>query len=235
MSEAAVREIFKRRKLIVEEPPRDAAVEECNVLVINASQAMAKEITMELALRIPGCSIMYAPSVELAKWILKRRKLDLIVSSPLLPDGGIRKLREVLETLASPPDLLVVGELPAGGVLGFGGSIYRCTALERYGARAAGPQDGQGGEHGGENLNRAIAELGADLRNDLNNPLQEIVAMVFVAQAKETKGAGNTQQALQAIGRAAQNMSLVVNRLEDKIRDAVGGQPVKAAPSPARA
>lgn len=65
-----------------------------------------------------------------------------------------------------------------------------------------------------------IRALGADLRNDLNNPLQEIVAMVFVAQA--TGGlAQPTNQALEAIDRAAKNMATVVSKLEEEDTEVV--------------
>jgi signal transduction histidine kinase len=69
-------------------------------------------------------------------------------------------------------------------------------------------------------LTRTISELGADLRNDLNNPLQEIVAMAFVAHAS----AGLSpvaEQALSAIQRAAGSMEAVVKNIEDKIRGVV--------------
>ncbi len=211
---------FKRRILEVREPQRqEPATDEFNVLVINSSQVMAKEITMELALRIPGCSIMYAPSIELAKWILRRRKLQLVVSSPILPDGGIVKLRDTLENMESPPDLMVVGELHSDAVTALNSSIYRCTALKRYNSRSRVVRPAAVKKN--ENLGRKIADLGADLRNDLNNPLQEIVAMVFVAQAAGVKGAPNTQEALCAIDKAAKNMAKVVNGLEDKIRNVV--------------
>ena len=64
-----------------------------------------------------------------------------------------------------------------------------------------------------------MKNLGADIRNDLNNPLQEIVAMVFVAKAS---GQSETaDKALEAISNAAQNMAVVVSTLEDKIRGIV--------------
>ena len=65
-----------------------------------------------------------------------------------------------------------------------------------------------------------IRSLGADLRNDLNNPLQEIVAMVFVAQASGAVSE-STGQALEAIDRAAKNMAQVVSRLEQKMLEVV--------------
>lgn len=57
------------------------ASSEVNVLVINDSQDMAKEMSMQLTLALPGCSITYAPTIELAKWILGRRSINLVVSA----------------------------------------------------------------------------------------------------------------------------------------------------------
>ena len=74
------------------EPVRAEGGSGYSVLVINSSQEMAREITKELTLGIPGCSIMYAPTIELARWIIKRRAIDLVVSCPVLPDGSIIKL-----------------------------------------------------------------------------------------------------------------------------------------------
>jgi len=65
-----------------------------------------------------------------------------------------------------------------------------------------------------------ISSLGADIRNDLNNPLQEIVAMAFVATSSDGLSP-IAEEALSAIQRAATNMSSVVNSLEDKIRSVV--------------
>jgi signal transduction histidine kinase len=72
-------------------------------------------------------------------------------------------------------------------------------------------------------LKKRITHLGADLRNDLNNPLQEIVAMAFVASAFLDTNDGQplseeTDRALRAINQAAQGMAQVVNNLEQKIR-----------------
>ena len=68
-------------------------------------------------------------------------------------------------------------------------------------------------------VDESIKNLGADIRNDLNNPLQEIVAMVFVAKA--TEESATTNNALEAIDKAAQNLASVVKGLEDKIRGLV--------------
>ena len=66
----------------------------------------------------------------------------------------------------------------------------------------------------------AISLLGADLRNDLNNPLQEIVAMAFVATSS-SELSSTAEEALGAIQRAATSMASVIDTLEDKIRGAI--------------
>ena len=199
-----------------------------NVLVINDSHAMAKEITMQLTLALPGCSITYAPTIELAKWILSRRKISLVVSSPVLPDGGIARLRDSLQKLNSPPDVVVVGDLALRSAELFKESSYEFAAVRRMGGRADLPAPISKNRPTAAASNQAapppvdtkIRALGADIRNDLNNPLQEIVAMVFVAQAAGAL-AEPTSHALEAIDKAAKNMAQVVSKLEDKIFDVV--------------
>lgn len=205
---------------------------EFRVLVINASQEMAKEITLQLTINMPGCSIMYAPTIELARWILSRRKIDLVVSSPLLPDGSIIRLKSVLEKSGAPPQVVIVGNLNEAAAEAFEHSGYEIATVKRL-----------SGAFGGSNNQRfspptflsrskssaasvtsleaseKLRTLGADLRNDLNNPLQAIVAMVFVAKAGGSSSAA-AQEALDAIENAAKNMSTVVRGLEDKIRRA---------------
>jgi len=210
------------------ERSRQAESAEFPVLVVNSSQDMAKEMTMQLTLAIPGCSIMYAPTLELAAWILKRRSIKLVVSSPVLPDGGITRLTPVLRDLERSPDLVVVGNLNLRCAEKFGELGYEFAAmkpitkpdtedLRQQMLTAVAPQNSPSPV---KNRPEPIRALGADIRNDLNNPLQEIVAMVFVAQAAASV-APATKQALEAIDRAAQNMASYVNGLEDKIRDVV--------------
>ncbi len=199
--------------------------EEHVVLVINSSQEMAKEITLQLTIAIPACSIMYAPTIELAKWILSRRTIDLVVSSAILPDGNISRLKDLFATMKSAPDVVVVGDLSSKNTEIFRNSGYEFSEIRRLGAPTGPvinrihPKPTVNRE--GTALNRSIKTLGADLRNDLNNPLQEIVAMVFVAQASGA-ASPTTGQALEAIDRAAKNMADVVKGLEEKISKVVG-------------
>lgn len=185
------------------------------VLVINASHEMAKEITLQLTLGIPTCSIMYAPSIHIARWILARRHIDLVVSSPILPDGPIGRLRDSLEKMASPPNVVVVGNMNATSAELFGKGGYEFSSVRRLGELSV--EEPVTPKQEALPFDNKVKSLGADLRNDLNNPLQEIVAMVFVAQAGAPSEAG-TSQALNAIEKAAKNMAKIVSGLEDRIK-----------------
>jgi hypothetical protein len=184
-----------------------------NVLVINASHTMAHEITAQLTENLPGSTILFAPTLSIALWILKRRCIDLILSTDQLPDGSLSKLHEFLELMSPPPELLILSDLNSTRSQMASHPGYRFVEVRRLSYRNdSAPETAP--------LTCTISELGADLRNDLNNPLQEIVAMAFVAHAS----AGLSpvaEQALSAIQRAAGNMEHVVKNLEDKIRGVV--------------
>ncbi|RMD86299.1 MAG: hypothetical protein D6808_03700 [Candidatus Dadabacteria bacterium] len=178
-------------------------------LVVNASSAMAKEITLALSLKTPGCSIIYSPGIKIAAWILGKKDVDLVVSSPVLPDGSVSALVPLCKSKPTPPDLVVVGaeEGNSRSLIGDAGYLFR--SIKRFGGA-----DTQKAEKGQDD---PIRSLGADIRNDLNNPLQEIVAMVFVAKAtKEISPA--TVEALEAIERAAEGMADTIKGIEDRIR-----------------
>jgi signal transduction histidine kinase len=193
------------------------------VLVINASQDMAQEITVELSRTLPGCSILFAPTLSLALWMLKRRSIDIILSSAILPDGPLSKLHESLQHISPPPELVILSDLTTTRSNLGSHPGYRFVELRRvpsqqpYSPAASAPQSQQ-----------EISSLGANLRNDLNNPLQEIVAMAFVATSSEGLSPV-AEEALSAIQRAATNMATVVNSLEDKIRSVVD-TPFKVQP-----
>lgn len=190
---------------------------DCSVLVVNNSDHMAKEITHELSLAIPGCSIIYAPTLELARLILKRRPIHLVVSSSVLPDGSVTKLKEELTLHPTPPEVLVVGAVGRESLSESGYSFVRMKKLQEPASITPTPKTSIGMPFRHKTGKNHIKELGADLRNDLNNPLQEIVAMAFVAKANGELSPA-AEQALFAIERAAQNMSTIVNGLEEKIR-----------------
>lgn len=187
-------------------------------LVINASTEMARPMTSELSVALPGCAILFAPTLDLALWILKRRAIDLVVTSPIFPDGPITRLHEFLEQLETPPELVVVGNLHEAPTAKEPIAGYRYVSMRRLGSGAVSAN--QDSPSSDDSLSNAVRALSADLRNDLNNPLQEIVAMAFVAQAS----AGISplaEQALSAIERAASGMATIVNSLEDKIHGVV--------------
>ncbi len=184
------------------------------VLVVNASQQTAQEITLELSRTLPGCSILFAPTLQLALWILKRRSIDIILSSAVLPDGPLSRLHETLETMSPPPELVILSDLTTTRADLGAHPGYRFVELRRVQSRAP--------YAAAENRSNEtqITTLGANIRNDLNNPLQEIVAMAFVATSSEGLSP-IAEEALSAIQRAASNMSNLVNSLEDKIRSVV--------------
>ena len=195
------------KPLIPARPPV-VAPEGCTVLVINASQSMAHEITLELSRTIPGSTILFAPTLSLALWILKRRTINLILSSAILPDGALATLHQFIELMAPPPELVVISDLHSSRAELGSHPGYRFVELRRVSTRQGdAPQM----------IQSRISELGANIRNDLNNPLQEIVAMAFVAHTSQGLSP-MAEEALSAIQRAAGNMADVVNRLEDKIR-----------------
>ena len=205
-------------------PPQDFQSEkpEVKVLVINSCQKMAKEITLELMQSFVGAAITYAPTFTLAKLILNKRNFDVIVSSSRMPDGRVQTLQETLNSKENPPALVVIGDAKSakGEMLGVSGYLF--SSLRKI-DQAAIRQNIR--VETASNLQKApdpIQNLGADLRNDLNNPLQEIVAMVYVARS-QAASADVTQEALEAITRATKNLSSVVKGIEQKIRLAVAG------------
>ncbi len=191
-----------------------AAPAGCTVLVINASQSMAHEITVQLSSTLPGSTILFAPTLSLALWILKRRHIDLILSSATLPDGALSTLHEFIELMSPPPELVIISNLHSSRAEFGSHPGYRFVELRRLSALNQGAQPEQRG------IAKKISDLGADIRNDLNNPLQEIVAMAFVAHSSQGISPV-AEEALSAIQRAAGNMANVVNMLEDKIRGVV--------------
>jgi signal transduction histidine kinase len=216
--------------------------DEYRVLVINGSGEMAKEISLQLTLGIPGCSIMYAPSIQLARLILARRVVNLIVSSTVLPDGGLVKLKAMLESLPSQSasrsaDIVLVGEAPPELLSDFGASSSGVSVVQQASSTNHPAKDAlttlqghvlvrrsQPKRETVENAKKStmnLRALSADIRNDLNNPLQEIVAMAFIARSTQHIDGTTAHKALEAIDIAAKNMASIVRSLEDKIVEAV--------------
>jgi signal transduction histidine kinase len=203
-------------------PPSEVAPAQsgATVLVINASQEMAQEITVELSRTLPGCSILFAPTLHLALWMLKRRSIDIILSSATLPDGPLSKLHESLELLSPPPELVILSDLTTTRSELGSHPGYRFVELRRVPSRQQQAPHVHQETSSPSRATSEISSLGANLRNDLNNPLQEIVAMAFVATSSQGLSP-IAEEALSAIQRAASNMATVVNSLEDKIRSVV--------------
>ncbi len=198
----------------------ESAGTELTVLVVNASSAMAKEMSVLLTDAIPGCSITFAPSIELASWILSRKKIGLVISSPILPDGGISRLQFQLSKMSEPPDLVVVGDNRMSKQELTFGSRYRVAAKRVAAAGGLEVQTPKIIRRDASQSDARIKTLGSDIRNDINNPLQEIVTMVFIAKASGAL-TESTASALSAIEGAAKSLSSVVQGIEERITDVV--------------
>ena len=180
----------------------DPAAEEktFTVLVLNSNRDMANEIASQLAARVDECNIVYAPTLETAKILLKRRKIDLIVSSPMLPDGHIARLQPLLESLSDPPDVVIFADKEKRGL-----ELFESPSYQFLSVRQVKSSDQQ----------TPLREASKEIRDALNNPLQEIVALVFVAHS--TRCSQTTDRALDAIEQAAQKMAGIVWGLEEKL------------------
>jgi anion-transporting ArsA/GET3 family ATPase len=170
------------------------------VLVLNSNRDMANEIASQLASKVDECNIIYAPTLETAKILLKKRTVDLIVSSPMLPDGHITRLQPMLESLPHPPNIVIFADKEKRGLELFESPSYQFISVRQVTST--------------DQL-KPLQEVSQEIRDSLNNPLQEIVALVFVAHT--TRCSETTNRALDAIEQAAQKMAGIVWGLEDKI------------------
>ena len=177
------------------------------VLVLNSNRDMANEIARQLIENVQGCQIVYAPTLGLGKLLLKRNNIDLVVSSPILPDGHITKLQPLLESLKQPPDVIVFGDDQYhSGLNLFDSPSYKFISVKNITSESSATPVGQ---------------VAQELRDALNNPLQEIVALIYVAHATECSAV--TNQALIAIEKAAQRMAGIVWGIEERLyRNVVG-------------
>ncbi len=180
-----------------------------SVLVLNANRQMANEITTRLAERVEDCSIVYAPTLELAKLLLKKGTIDLVVSSPILPDGHITKLQPLLESLSNPPDVLIFADIEKKSIRLFESANYHFLSIRQVNSQTNDLVIDKTKEE------NPISLLSADIRDQLNNPLQEIVSLIFVARSASTSL--STAHALDAIESAAQNMATMVWGLEERL------------------
>ena len=216
---------IKRRLSVLASPHRDTgqpppielpATNQYTVLVLNANRQMANEITTRLAEDVDECSIVYAPTLELARLMLKRRKIDLIVSSPVLPDGHITRLQTTLEKLSEPPDVLIFADAEKKSIGLFEMPGYNFLSIRQVESSTDEPQVEVLPV---ETLEGRASSFSAEVRDALNNPLQEIVALVYVART--VPGCPTTERALSAIESAAKGMANVVWGLEERLYENV--------------
>lgn len=207
------------RTLPLQQPPKETPQQ---VLVINGSAEMAGAITRQLLYTLPNASIMYSPTLELASWILKSREINLVISSEILPDGGPQKIQSILRTLKRPPDMLIVGRSVGTSIAHLSNAGYHLVQRKQLAhTPLAEPPVQSKPPRKTPPIEQRVSTLGADLRNDLNNPLQEIVTMAFVARQSDNQRE-LSDSALEAIERAARQLAGTVEGLEDRIRAAVG-------------
>jgi hypothetical protein len=183
---------------------------------------MAKEMTLQLRLAVPSCEITFAPSIQLARSILLNASFHLVISSPILPDGSATSLSRSLADRENQPDLVVVGNAPIYSAKNFEEVGYHLSTVRRRSVKALEETSfaTQIALPLPEPTRDNLKTLGEDIRNDLNNPLQEIVTMVFVARTDSARSE-TTAQALEAIQKAATNMAEYVREIEGKIRQVV--------------
>jgi hypothetical protein len=172
------------------------------ILLINSCQKLAKDISTELSSKIPAANITFAPTITLAKIILNKIHFDIVVSSSFLPDGSCRLIEAFINSQERKSLFFIIKNV--SDVDGLISKLDLPSQIEKHG------------------LEHMIQDLGADIRNDINNPLQEIVSMLYVAKS-ENLSPEVASQALDAIGKAAGNLSSVVKQLEGKIRGVVVG------------
>lgn len=202
---------------------------------------MAGHISERLRTTLPNHQILYSPSLKLADWMLKRKKIDLIISSEVLPDGGIDSLQEIIRRYTHKPDLVVVGKGLPRSIYSLKKAGYDLVSCKRVVAEnpikheiLSTPKDSLQEKQSAQEradlsqktligrgaLATKITTLGADLRNDLNNPLQEIVTLAFAVKQSSSEDQV-TQQAIEAIEEAAKQMAGTVQKIEDRVKSVV--------------
>lgn len=192
-----------------------------SVLVVNSSNVMAGAITKQLSITCPDCTLLYSPSLALAGWMLKKRKINLIIANEVLPDGGIDKLKTIVSGLEDPPDILVVGRSVHRSVLALTGAGYHMVKRKKLEIAASDINYSyKNPDKDTISLKNRLTSLGADLRNDLNNPLQEIVTMAYIAK-QDSLSNTMTEEAIFAIEKAANQLAGTVSGLEQRIVRAV--------------
>jgi hypothetical protein len=157
------------------------------ILVIGADIKEADLIAHELKAYAPDCQIYYSPNLQLSASILSRKEIELVITNNLIAKDFSDQLEYLILRATSYPKLLVLDNL---------GESENSSGLNS--------------DHD------PIAELGSDLRDKLNNYLQQIVSFVFAAQ--NSSGRDSTA-ALSYIDKAARDMANTVSGIEDQIRE----------------
>ncbi len=193
--------MFRKKKMVIKLSPRNGRGKK--ILIINNSSALAFHLKFELEHLLPGCEMVFTPTIEAAAIMLKSEDFSVVIA-----EASVNKkdLTFQLEQCVAPPNLILVGSEEAE-ILGLAHSVI----FELASVRAIKPLP---------HVEDPVQTVGNDLRNDLNNPLQAILASVYVAKHLDA-ASEEAALALDAISHAASQMASTVRGLESRIRRAV--------------
>lgn len=183
-----------------------------SVLVLGVAEKLATPLMENLKSQDEFGQILFAPTLGVAEWLLLKRPVSLVISTAHLPDGELKDLKKLLYRMIDIPSLIVLGshddvaqEIAVAQRRKAPPLVHR--KMHKLDAPA---------------LTQSIKVLGADLRNDLNNPLQEIVTMIYVAKMGGVD-ASVAREALAAIEKAASQMASVVGSFEGRMHSSIVG------------
>jgi hypothetical protein len=181
------------------------------VLVLNNDARIAEAVTVQLLRLDPQISIIYAPTLTSAKVFLKGCPVSLIITEETLPDGSAYLLRSTLEESGQEPQLIILSQAHNFSGLPFEAvSPYRFARVQLIGSTHSynrGLTEASSNQCPTKTHISALKrQIRAELKDSVNNPLQEILAMVYVARnCSETNALLN--EALKAIETAAEKIA----------------------------
>lgn len=216
--------VFERKTLVVSQPSlriryqhqhkieQQELASRKTVLVVGLEERLATPLIQNLKNQKDFGQILFAPTLGVAEWLLLKREVSIVISTAILADGQLKDLKKLLYRMAEIPSLIVIG---SSEDVSQELSVIKKRATPPYVHRKPHQLDTPA-------VTQTIKVLGADLRNDLNNPLQEIVTMVYVAKMG-SPDASAANEALGAIERAANQMATVVKSFEGKMESSILG------------
>jgi hypothetical protein len=192
-------------------PTTSVSARSSKILVVNGDSVLASQVMVQLKQLGSSVIPLFVPSLKAAQLMLRRSSFDLIIGSAMLPDGPLTGLEQDLQKVKNPPPVIVVDTIEEAAEVPLD-QEYRFAKL-RHIKRSLYQHDieiSQSLLTHDRYIDSVLHEVSTDLRDKLNNPLQEIVAMVYVARNAPSETA-LVHSALQAIERAAQEMNGAVH------------------------